>query len=66
MILELVALAGLAVISYAAYKHYTATQVIANVKAEVAKLEGEVSANALTAEVKTYAVNAIARLKALL
>lgn len=66
MILGIIAAAAVAAVGYAVYKHITLTQVVSNVKAEISKLESELTANALTAEVKTYAVNAIARLKALL
>jgi hypothetical protein len=69
MIIEIVAVAALAGGAYYAYKHYTAVQqaaivakVLANVKAEVAKIEAEVVSGALKAEVSA----AIARIKSLL
>lgn len=66
MILELVLAAGVAAIGYAVYKHYTLAQVVAAVKAEVAKIEAEVKLEVVSAEAKTYLTSAVARLKALL
>ena len=51
---------------YYAYKHYTAAQMVAAVKAEVTRIEAEVAAGTLAADAKAYALAAVARLKNLL
>jgi hypothetical protein len=62
MITGILGVALVAATTYAIYKHLT----LADIKAEIAKIEGEIAAGALAAEIKTAASAIIARLVALL
>ena len=66
MILEAGLIAAVAGGGYFAYKHYGSAAIVAAVKAEVAKIEGEVVSGALLATAKADALALVARLKDLL
>jgi len=66
MILALGVGAAVALIGYREYKHYGTAAIVAAVKAEVSKIEGEVVSGTLLATVKADALAVVARLKALL
>jgi hypothetical protein len=51
---------------YYVYKHYTLSQIMAAVKAEMIKIEGELASGSLTEEVKIGYAVLVARIKALL
>jgi len=62
MIIGILGAALVAVTTYAVYKHLT----LADIKAEITKIEGEIAAGTLAAEIKVAASAIIARLAALL